>query len=184
MSDESEHVGFTSETNFWHLYRLCRKIPSSKDNILAFILSFAFCLIGYYFTDDLYDARVILLSGLSTNITSWSVSLIAFILAGYSIFASTAPKDMQVAMQKFQSADVGMSHLKKIHCIFIKICIDILMLIGIVFFLSLVPLIELYHYIDKEFLDNKYQITFIEIIISLQCSFFCTHSHAFKVFSF
>ena len=129
--------------------------------------------IGYLFICDDLEKKLDLISELSSNLISWSVSLLAFILAGYSIFASSASKSMQVAMERFKSQDVGMSHLKKIHCIFLKICIDILMVVAILYITSLPPFLSLSELSSSTpFYINGNPVFLIDLLLAFQSSLF------------
>lgn len=173
MNNEFDPSSITSETSFWQLYKLCRKIPSSKDNLIVFWLSLGLFSLGYTWLNVTSALRLELLNDLSSNLIAWSVSLLAFILAGYSIFASSASKSMQVAMERFDSKDDGMSHLKKIHCIFLKICIDILLVVFILFITSLTPFHDVMKVVNNSIASSVLQASIMfDLLLAFQSSLF------------
>jgi hypothetical protein len=77
---------------------------------------------------------------------NWGLSLVGFILAGYSIFASLTDKDLQLELALHVEEVSKLNFLKYSHCLFIKILFDLLILIFCAFIIKVT--------IDKEILDS------------------------------
>ncbi|QYX64114.1 hypothetical protein K2227_18400 [Shewanella putrefaciens] len=132
----------TQENSFWKLYKACRKIPTSKENIVVFVFSFVF-----FYTLNMYSLQsnaelIVDIVTTSTNLISWSVSLIGFVLSGYAIYATLADKKMQLKMAYVHDKKNNMNYLKSTHCIFMKIVIDMISVVFLVYILTNEALLE------------------------------------------
>ncbi|WP_224214406.1 hypothetical protein [Vibrio metschnikovii] len=127
----------TKENSFWKLYLVCRRLSYKNDIKISFWISFIFLLIvnfiSYY---EEPESLVLDISSFSALSISWSITIVGFILTGYAIYATLAQKDMQIAMSK-KIGKNGLSYLKESHCVFMKICIDMILIVAITFLISI-----------------------------------------------
>ncbi|WP_028108885.1 hypothetical protein [Ferrimonas futtsuensis] len=138
MTDSNSDLSeLTSESNFWKLYIIIRRIKSGTDTKVISLLSFILIFLLNVNT----EGDVVYLSDeiqkVSGNIIGWSVSIVGFILAGYSIYSTLSDKEFQLSMSKFHDKKNGVSHLKSSHCVFIKVVVDIISLTLITYLYSL-----------------------------------------------
>lgn len=136
MTTDKVLENITEENSFWKLYKICRKLPTSKDNLIVFVLSFIF-----FYTLNMYSLPskvelIVDIMAVSTNLISWSVSLIGFALSGYAIYATLADKEMQLRMADVNDKKHGLSFLKSTHCMFMRIIIDMISVVLLVFLLT------------------------------------------------
>lgn len=132
----------TQENSFWKLYKVCRKLPTSKENLVVFVFSFVF-----FYTLNMYSflnktELIADIVAISTNLISWSVSLIGFVLSGYAIYATLADKEMQLKMAYVHDKKYKLNFLKSTHCIFMKIVIDMISVVFLVYILANEALLE------------------------------------------
>ncbi|WBA16386.1 hypothetical protein [Salinivibrio proteolyticus] len=129
MDSEKEHLDdITAENSFWCLYKVIRNMKDSSDNMLVFFATF---LIMLFLNSSSTTTTEMLLNEIqlvSTNIINWSVSIVGFILAGYSIYSTLSDKELQYSMSRFIDDRYNISYLKSSHCVFIKVIIDIISL--------------------------------------------------------
>ncbi|AZN32294.1 hypothetical protein [Pseudoalteromonas sp. Xi13] len=142
MSENHSFDNITSENSFWKLYLQLRKVKSSKTNIAVFIFSLILTFTSIYFTENNIPILKEQIYSISGNLITWSVSLVGFVLAGYAIYATLAEKEMQVAMSIIQDDKTNLDFLKSTHCVFIKICVDMLAIAFLIFILSSKPFIQ------------------------------------------
>lgn len=135
--DNNDFSDITKESSFWKLYLACRKIPSNKDNAIVSLLSFLLSMLIIYCCNYTSNELIKSINEASINITTWSVGIIGFILAGYAIFATLAQPDMQMKMALIKSDVNELSFLKLIHYSFIKCIIDMLFIIFVCFVFSI-----------------------------------------------
>ncbi|TVP14285.1 hypothetical protein [Shewanella sp. KCT] len=142
MTEDNNLEIITKENSFWKLYKVCRKLKTSKDNLIVFVLSLL-----YFYTLNMYSfsSNNELISEItlaSTNLISWSVSLIGFALSGYAIFATLSEKKMQLRMAFVTDENNNISYLKSTHCTFMRIIIDMISIVLLTFLLTNKHLLE------------------------------------------
>ncbi|MBE3666723.1 hypothetical protein BOO35_16765 [Vibrio navarrensis] len=137
-SRDSENYIFdiTKENSFWRLYAVCRRLSYTRDIKISFWISFFFFSVLNFFSYHENPSDIILeISSFSSLSISWSITIVGFILTGYAIYATLAQKDMQIAMSR-KKGKHGLSYLKESHCVFMKICIDMILIVAITFLIS------------------------------------------------
>ena len=142
MTEDNNLETITKENSFWKLYKVCRKLKTSKDNLIVFVLSllYFYTLSMYSFSSNNELISEIMLA--STNLISWSVSLIGFALSGYAIFATLSEKKMQLRMAFVTDENNKISYLKSTHCTFMRIIIDMISIVLLTFLLTNKHLLE------------------------------------------
>ncbi|BDY05750.1 hypothetical protein [Ferrimonas sp. YFM] len=136
-SQNDELYELTSESNFWKLYKLLRVIKTSTDTKVAFACSFMLMVWFNLNSNGSVSYISSEIQEVSGNIIGWSVSIVGFILAGYSIYSTLSDKEFQYSMSKFQDENYEISHLKSSHCVFIKVVVDIISIVMITYLYSL-----------------------------------------------
>lgn len=128
----------TKENNFIELYKLARCIPTSKDNLYIYWASLlVFVFFGALNIGNLDNELKVLAQNVK-DLINWSISILGFILAGYSIFASLTDKSLQKLLAKKVHKATGINRLKHTHCLFVKVLIDLIIIIGCCFFVKVV----------------------------------------------
>lgn len=115
----------TEISSFTKLYRVVRKIKTSKYIRNVFFLTFIiFGIFNFLGHDDLTDSVKHLIE-YSNDLISWSVSILGFILAGYSIYSTLTDKKLNLALASFTNHDYQISYLIYTHAVFIKVIMEI-----------------------------------------------------------
>ncbi|ABG40254.1 hypothetical protein Patl_1733 [Paraglaciecola sp. T6c] len=128
-----EFEEITKENTFWKLFKLTREIKTARDTFWVFLCSLAILFAFYSLRiDSLKDVETLIVSASDTVLTA-SVSLIGFIFAAYVLFASMTDKELMRIMALHKHPNYDMSYLKLGHCNFIKIILDLLMLVAIAY---------------------------------------------------
>jgi len=143
MDKQNDYSDITEENSFIKLYILCRKMPLSTFSIITFwittITITASCL---YSPKNEMKLLLDLLHTDAVSIVSWSMTITGFVIAGYAIHATLADKKMLLKMHTVQDKRHGMSYLKSINGVYIKICIELIISTTIIFFMSNKILLE------------------------------------------
>lgn len=110
---------FTSETNLWQIYRKSRRIRSSKFNVYTTLGVFLLVSVAVFFSDQgvtetIKGARELATLGLNTTLT-----VLGFLVAGFTIFATVTNPNMLIAMGERRNEESGLSWLK--HSFFVLI---------------------------------------------------------------
>ncbi len=126
----NEYIGFehlTKEKNFWDLYLGIRKINSRNDNLaiyIIFLILIAVININFVLDKDIAKS----IHDMTNNIISWSLSVLGFAIAGYSIFATLSDKDLQIAMSKITHEQSGLDFLRLAHFNMLRTIIDLIII--------------------------------------------------------
>ncbi|WP_249554518.1 hypothetical protein [Shewanella sp. 8A] len=124
----------TSLNGFAKLYRKTREIKTSPLLIKSFFIALA--LITALNFDVNTEANLIAskIVEYSENLINWGVSILGFILAGYSIYATLTDKKLNLALAMVKHPNYDMSYLMYTHLVFIKVIIEITVICVITFF--------------------------------------------------
>jgi hypothetical protein len=106
-----KHEALLKEKNLWQVYRASRAIPDSKFNWIVSIL--AFIIFGFYAiaARDLAAMHQLLLKLAELGFNS-AISLLGFLIAGFTIFGSLAKPELLLTMLRFTHKESGLSYLK------------------------------------------------------------------------
>ncbi len=102
----------TKEKNLWQIYRASRKIPGSRFNNCVAVVS-AIILSFYAFTSTEPQADLV------ERVLKWSefgfssaLNILAFLLAGFTVFATITRQDLMIALADHTHEQSGLSYLK------------------------------------------------------------------------
>jgi hypothetical protein len=106
-----DHDDLLKEKSLWQIYRASRRIPGRAFNVAS---GSVVCVIfgAYVWTTPDLDAIHQLLLKLAELGVNASVSILGFLIAGLTIFASLADRDLLLAMIHHKHAPTGLSYLK------------------------------------------------------------------------
>lgn len=137
MENNNDYSDITEENSFIKLYLLCRKMPLSPFSIILFWCTFTLITIScLYSSNNNREYLINLLHSDAISIVSWSMTITGFVIAGYAIHATLADKRMLLEMRGVIDQRHNMSYLKSINCVYIKICIDLIISTMIIFLIS------------------------------------------------
>lgn len=106
-----KHESLLKEKNLWQIYRASWTIPDSKFNWIAGLSSMA--LFGFY---AITAQNVVGMHGLLMKLAeigfSSAVSLLGFLIAGFTIFGSLTNPKLLLTMLRFQEKRSRLSYLK------------------------------------------------------------------------
>ena len=102
---------------------MARRIPTNKFNLLCTLallalVIFQFCILKEPAVDKLKDVRDLSTFGMTTAVT-----VLGFLIAGFTIFATISQPEMLVAMSRIVEKKSGLSYLKFNFFIFIRVFI-------------------------------------------------------------
>ncbi|WP_145964114.1 hypothetical protein [Chromobacterium phragmitis] len=128
------------ENSFWGLCRLVFSIPFNMENILIPAIVLIILFLFNSFGLDCKEIKFTDIASFSNNLIGWYYTILAFLVAGYTIFATVTSAEMSVSLASTESPINGMSMLRYIHASFFKTII--IFLIGSTFSLLLVLLLR------------------------------------------
>ncbi|WP_426360271.1 hypothetical protein ACPUVO_08680 [Pseudocolwellia sp. HL-MZ19] len=145
MDENPKYISLTNEKSSIDVYKLTRNIPFTRENKVIYGLSLIFLFIVNFLGKSSLEIELKELVTYTDSFISWALSLLGFVLAGYSIFASLMDKDLQLELASRIEERSKLNFLKYSHCLFIKILFDLIILIFCAFFIKVS--------IDKEIFD-------------------------------
>jgi hypothetical protein len=116
-----------AETNLWQVYQRSRSIPFSRTNNVVGVALGVLLGLGECWSIDLITI-LDQLADLSTLIFNTTVSLLGFLLAGFSFFATVADKQMFCRMAEVPHEPSGLSYLKYNLFVFMRVFVEYLVL--------------------------------------------------------
>lgn len=122
MSDLSPKA-LTEEKSLWQIYKKSRRISTNRFNFYATLVFFLLTVLNYCsLTDDLV--------GKLENVRKYSeyfltliATILGFLIAGFTIFATISQPDMLVAMSRHREEKSDLSFLKNNFFVFIRVFI-------------------------------------------------------------
>lgn len=107
----------TAEKNFWHLVAMVWKVPFEFRNlIIPFVLATLVFLLAYC-GGQLSISEFVSFVNLSLG---WIFSILSFMVAGYTIFATVTNLELSIALMKHEHEASGLPFLKYLHATFYK----------------------------------------------------------------
>ena len=102
------------EKNLWQIYKKCIKnLSRSRFNMLFVCLSVA-CLIGdTIFAPDSFNSRLILIRSLADSGLGFGSTILGFLIAGFTIFATLTKPNLFVHMYSTIDPSSGLNYLKR-----------------------------------------------------------------------
>lgn len=141
-------MSLLDEKNLRQIYNSSKVIPLAKFNIFFPVFISLLCILSFLLADldvkSTYDKIDQLLNFLFSPL----LTLLGFLIAGYTIFCTITPVDLQVKMANFTDKQTKLSFFKKIHFTFIRVFIYFL------FFCFLLLIIFLFKDINLKIIKN------------------------------
>lgn len=106
-----KHESLLKEKNLWQIYRASWKIPDGKFNWAVGIASLTFFSIYAVFATDIKAVHVMLLKLAEMGFNT-AVSILGFLIAGFTIFGSLTKPKLLLTMLRFNEKKSGLSYLK------------------------------------------------------------------------
>jgi len=111
------------EKSLWAIYAKARRIPVSSFNFWATLIVFVLVSLQYCMLEISLDDKLKIVRDFSTMSIGLVVSVLGFILAGFTIFATISQPDMLVAMSRHRHEKSQLSYLKNNFFIFMRVFI-------------------------------------------------------------
>jgi hypothetical protein len=120
----------TKEKSLWDIYVLSLRIKSSRFNKITIIFSTVFL---FYYTFMLHNNNILLseIRSLSLFALNLSITVLGFLIAGFTIFATLSKPDMLLKMMEHIHKETGLPFLKYNFIAFVRVFIYY---IAIIFF--------------------------------------------------
>lgn len=122
-SDDLSAKALTEEKSLWAVYVKARRIPFNPFNAWTTIVVVMLVTIQYCALDIPLEEKLKVVRDFSLVAIGIVVSVLGFILAGFTIFATISQPDMLVAMSKHRHETSGLSVLKNNFFIFMRVFI-------------------------------------------------------------
>ena len=106
-----KHESLLKEKNLWQIYRASWNISDSKFNWIVGVLSLAFFSTYAALSPDWGSMHTLLLKLAEIGFNS-AVSILGFLIAGFTIFGSLAKPKLLLTMLRFTERRSGLSYLK------------------------------------------------------------------------
>lgn len=106
-----KHHDLLAEKNLWQIYRASWRISDSKFNWTIGLLSLAFFATYAGFATNLTGLHTLLLKLAEIGFSA-GISILGFLIAGFTIFGSLAKPDLLLTMLRFKEKRSGLSYLK------------------------------------------------------------------------
>lgn len=122
MGDDKFDVNeLSKEKSFWSLVKLVSRIKFNVENLLVpmlvFGVVFSFNLVEID-KKQLIDADAV--SSLAKDLVGWYYTILGFLIAGYTVFASVTSVELSAQLAKKKNPETGLPWLKYIHAMFFK----------------------------------------------------------------
>ncbi|NWC95040.1 MULTISPECIES: hypothetical protein [unclassified Pseudomonas] len=123
INDELSAKSLTEEKSLWAIYIKARRIPFNPFNLWSTILVTILVITQYCVLEIPIDEKLKIVRDFSSMAIGIAVSVLGFILAGFTIFATISQPEMFVAMSKHRHEISGLSYLKNNFFIFMRVFI-------------------------------------------------------------
>lgn len=123
INDDLSAKALTEEKSLWAVYLRARRIPFNSFNIWTTIAVVGLVTAQYCVLEISLDEKLKIVREFSSIAMGIVVSVLGFLLAGFTIFATISQPDMLVAMSRHRHEKSGLSYLKNNFFIFIRIFI-------------------------------------------------------------
>ena len=123
MNDDLSPKALMDEKSLWAIYVKARRIPFSSFNFWMTLIVFLLVTLQYCMLEISLDEKLKIVREFSTMAMGVVVSVLGFILAGFTIFATISQPDMLVAMSKYRHEKSQLSYLKNNFFIFMRVFI-------------------------------------------------------------
>jgi len=109
------------EKSFWTLTRLVFGIKFNVENLIVPFIVFvvALCL-NVLAIPKVNPISADIVASMAKDLMGWYYTILGFLIAGYTIFASVTSVDVSIQLAKKKNEETGLSWLKYIHAMFFK----------------------------------------------------------------
>lgn len=121
--DDLSAKALTKEKSLWAVYVKARRIPFNSFNTWATTIVVILVIAQYCALDIPLEEKLKVVRDFSSAAIGIVVSVLGFILAGFTIFATISQPEMLVAMSRHRHETSGLSYLKNNFFIFMRIFI-------------------------------------------------------------
>lgn len=126
------------EKNLWQIYKECIiKLPASPFNMIATISVFIFLLLDCLFFPEQWGARVRLIRSLCDAGLGFGSTILGFLIAGFTIFATLAKPEMLKRMYDTPHKKSGLSYLKVNFFAFVEVFVVYIFLLVAYLFIKI-----------------------------------------------
>lgn len=125
---------FFKEKNLWHIFKSSQVIPISNYNkwISRIVALIAF-INGYFLTSNQLYLVVTTTSGTLFGVL---ITTLGFLVAGYTIFCTVIPIDLQKEMSEAVDDDTGLSYFNLFHFLFLRVFFYFVAFSGFLFLIN------------------------------------------------
>lgn len=125
---------FFKEKNLWQIFKSSQVIPISKSNkwISIIVASITFINGCFLTSQNLYEV-VTVTSGTLFGVL---ITTLGFLVAGYTIFCTVIPLDLQKNMSSVIDEEVGLSYFNSFHFLFLRVFFYFVIFSGFLFLIN------------------------------------------------
>ncbi|WP_407488725.1 hypothetical protein [Acinetobacter baumannii] len=127
-------MDFFKERNLWQIYRESRVIPISKINKYITLLILLIAILNgiTLSTSELYEVIKIT----SGSLFGVILTTLGFLVAGYTIFCTVLPLELQKQMMDTIDEETNLTYIKKFHFLFLRVFFYFVVFSGILFIIN------------------------------------------------
>lgn len=103
---------FTTEKNLWQIYWKARRIKPSPFNVISTLLVFGFLAVTTFYAPNAVATFAATVRELATFGLNATLTVLGFLVAGFTIFATVTNPNMLIAMGDIPHEDSGLSWMK------------------------------------------------------------------------
>lgn len=111
-SDQLSAKSFTEEESLWAIYKKARRIPSSRFNVITTLGVLFFSSFSYFFSEIDAEATVKSAREMAAFGFNSTLTLLGFLVAGFTIFATITNPNMLIAMGLIKNPQSDLSWMK------------------------------------------------------------------------
>lgn len=123
MSEDLSPKALMNEKSLWDIYVQARRIPFNRFNFWATFFVLVAVALQYCMLEITLDEKLKIIREFSTMALGVVVSVLGFILAGFTIFATISQPEMLVAMSRHRHEVSQFSYLKNNFFTFMRVFI-------------------------------------------------------------
>lgn len=117
--DDLGPATFTEEESLWQIYRKARRIRSSPFNLVTTLIVLVVVSLGAFFSKQPAEELIRLVRELASFGMNSTLTVLGFLVAGFTIFASVTNPYMLIRMGSVRHDESGLSWMK--HSFFVLI---------------------------------------------------------------
>jgi hypothetical protein len=121
--DDLSPSSFTKEKSLWAVYKQARRIPTNRFNAVTTVLVFVACFVTCWLSPQDISDTVRFVREIATLGFNASLTVLGFLVAGFTIFATISNPNMLVRMGIMRHPESGLSWLKHTFFVLIRVFI-------------------------------------------------------------